>query len=193
MATIVKEKKVRSRLERLRKAFEALDYRSADRESRFKQIDNRITQLLRDLPKMTGSCDTAIKLTTESARILVQEIKDKRERHRKNPAARSNHVLCSGRKSATDETPSHLDSSNALLGKRKRSRSPDRVLEDSESMENKKAKISRGEDDDDDDCVITLVLKCSKEEQEAIEAGLARRDEALWYDPSKDFDEDMLP
>lgn len=183
---------MRRRLSRLRKTFKTLDYRASDRNIRFKEINNTIDLLLCDLPRVTGGHATSAEQTKQDGFKLIQEIKDKLEEYRKIPAEKRNKIVTRSHK-VDSYIPPRVEHDDQLSSKEKRLESPNPESQGDTGRKDKKAKISHREDDDD--CVITKVVRRSSRgyEQEAIEVEMAQRDESLWYDPSEDFDEDMLP
>lgn len=183
---------MRRRLSRLRKSFKKLDYRASDRNIRFKEIHNTIDLLLCDLPRVTGGHAMSAEQTKSDGYKLIQEIKDKLEEYRKIPAEKRNKIVTRSHK-ADSYIPPRVEHDDQFSSKEKRLRSPNSESQSDTGRNDKKAKMSHGEDEGD--CVILKVVRRSSQghEQEAIEAEMARRDESLWYDPSEDFDEDMLP
>lgn len=189
----IKAKNIRSRLRSLHKKINKFDHESPNRDLDIENLDKKMALLLRHMSRLIGIGDITIDQMSENAIKGLREIKNRMRQHKSIPVTLSNKTVSSEPENDVDGNRTKIIDGKTFLGKRKRATSSSHVSQESHDMRGKEAKISRSEDKSDEERIVIEVRKTSEEEQEAIEVAMAQRDQWLWYDPSEDFDEDMLP
>lgn len=191
---MIKTRKVRQRLSRLRRCVEAFESRPDKPHDRIKAIDETIALILLDMPKMSGGCDMAVEKTKSDGRQLIRNIQKKLKRYR----SVSGDQTTQAGKGLVKKGPLHTSSSETgsfpLSGGKGQQKSQSLVWEKGQGAKDDNGNKGQDNNDDDDDCVITMVIDKQKQApNDLLDIGMQLKDELLWYDSSKHFDEDLLP